>query len=293
MRTIKVFLHALAFLSLISDARSQTNVIIPDQGTPFPDGVVSAGEWDMSHAVAVPAGGSDSCRVAVASDAWGLYLAYMGHLESANALFPEVLLDIDHDRSTGWDADDRWFHVSATACHHQGQYGVYDDCQGLPNDWSAHPLINVGAPVTDTIEVAIPWFFLGITPTVGDTIGFAAVLTNTVSEWHYWPVGADRDSPGTWGHLVFPGASAIDDRTSGEEFMLWPNPSHGEVTITWAPSLGSAKRVLITDAMGRTLQDLQDNTSRGLKIHPTTPGVHLVTIEWANGRCGRRTFVNR
>ena len=139
-----------------------------------------------------------------------LYLAYIGHLESST-LFPEVLLDPAHDRTTGWNADDHFYHVSATACHHQGQYGVFDDCQALPVEWSAHPLMTAGPPETDTIEVAIPWFMLGVAPEPGDTIGFCALLTNTVTTWNEWPTGADRDSPGTWGQLVFPTGAGIEE----------------------------------------------------------------------------------
>lgn len=300
MRTHRVFCadpnimrHTLPILFLVCvPALHAQNVVVPWSGSPFADGVISPGEWSAAPTIAVPSGASDTCRVALAADGWGLFLAFLGHLES-NARFPEVLLDTQHDHGGAWNADDHWFHVSATCCHHSGAYGVYDDCSPLPVDWSGHPLFNAGAPATDTVEVAIPWYYLGIAPQAGDTLGFAAVLTNTATAWQSWPAGADHLSPATWGHLVIPGTAAVNEEGGPEHgLVVFPSPASRTATIRWGDQAAvDPGHVRICDFEGRSVNAPITRTDRGLSIDVSSlaEGLYLLTITDAAGamRIGR------
>ena len=75
--------HILLPLVLIAcTASAQDDVINPWFGSPYAEGVVTPGEWVMESSIRIPAFANDSCTVAIAVDDWGLYLAFIGHLES-------------------------------------------------------------------------------------------------------------------------------------------------------------------------------------------------------------------
>lgn len=265
------------------------NVINPWWGSIFTEGHFSPGEWDAAPTVDVPAAGS-TCQVAVAVDDWGLFIGFMGHLES-NQLFPEVLLDLDHDRTADWNSDDHWFHTSATNCHHLGAYGVFDDCSPLPEDWSAHPNFSPGAPMTDSVEFAIPWWYLlGSTPSPGDTIGFAVVLTNTATSWSMWPAGASRMAPSTWGHLVFPGATSIADDPSTGAVSIWPNPATDLLTVE---AQGSGPMdITLFDAQGREVYRSSSRATGALRIPvgALRPGAYLLRLHNDDGVMLKKVF---
>ena len=269
---------------------SAQNVVTPWWGTPFPEGTISPGEWDAAPTVSVPTGTGQFCTVAVACDSWGLYLAFMDNLESAGR-FPELLLDPAHDRTVVWNADDRWFHVSATACHHQGEYGVYDDCSPMPSDWSAHPIMNSGPPSTDAIEVAIPWWYLmGSTPQSGDTLGFGLVLTNTVNTWTMWPSGAGHLAPDSWGHLVIPTTTGVDEIQARNYLRVWPNPGSDRVDV--GSDLTGTLDVDLRDAQGRVIR-MQRATGPifSLDISDLPSGAYVLVLHDRAGRSIRSTLL--
>ena len=243
--------HLTLLALLIPGLLAGQNVIEPWWGSILADGTMSPGEWDDAPTVPVPLGTGNTAHVAVAVDAWGIFLGFLGNLES-DQRFPEVLLDADHDAGAAWNTDDHWFHVSATNCHHQGEYGIYDDCSTFPPDWSAHPGFTPSPPLTDSVEVAIPWWYLGLSPLPGDTVGIAFVLTNTVNVWDGWPAGSDRMAPDTWGDLVIPGATGIADGNLQRSLALWPNPASDRITVQ-LPGEGFVEWQ-VRDAAGRIVR---------------------------------------
>src|SRR5688572_2663346 len=102
--------------------------IIPEGTTPVMDGAVNSGEWSDADSVTINISASVECKVLFKHDCSNLYLAYLDNLESMAALFPEVLIDVNNSKSASWEADDWWFHVSATDCYYQGAYAVYSNC---------------------------------------------------------------------------------------------------------------------------------------------------------------------
>jgi len=283
-------MRIIALLVIIStNILNAQNVITPWWGSIFAEGNFTPGEWDQAPRVDVQTASGNTCQVAVAVDSWGVFFGFMGHLES-DFVFPEVLLDTEHDRSAVWNADDQWFHVSATGCHHAGAYGVYDDCSPLPEDWSGHPNFSPGAPSTDSVEIAIPWWYLGIEPMAGDTIGLGLVLTNTASSWNLWPAGASRQDPSTWGHLVFPVATAMRENDLDALVQLWPNPTVEPAFLAWKGDDPADVRLI--DALGQLVwsQSVKGNTQIALPFTDLPSGPYTVSIS-ANGARIHRALI--
>lgn len=261
-------------------------------GTPTLDGAVGPGEWDFAPTIAIGIAPGDTCRVAIMTDFNAVYFAFMGQLESNNALFPEVLLDAQHDRSAAWNADDHWFHVSATDCHHQAAYGVYDDCLLLQPDWTGVPNITPGAPVTDTVEIAIPWSKLGLaTPAEGDSIGMCLLVTNTASSWRLWPNGAARLAPDTWGHLVTPFWNSVPEADAHPSMRLWPDPADTEVNL-WMPGVHGLVQVRLFDLHGRVARSWSLALPAKLEVNTLAAGTYVCEVRTDDGqRTARRVSI--
>jgi hypothetical protein len=285
---MRLFIPLIVFVCTALHAQ---NVIYPIVGAPLMDGVLVAGEWDQAPMVKVASAPGDTCRVALIANTWGLYIAFIDNLESAGMLFPEMLFDPVHDRTPAWNADDQWFHVSATNCHHMGAYGVYDYCELMPLFWSAHPNFSVGTPNTDSVEVAIPWTMLGGMPVAGDTIGLAFVLTNTVNEWHLWPTGASEQAPSTWGHLVFPMLIGIDEYSGTTQVRTFPVPATDDVVVNWDPRAGTPTHVHVHDAQGRSLSPSVTITPTEVRLRDLPVGSYGITLTWSSGARAQCTAI--
>jgi len=211
---------------------SQPATLCIPYGTPAViDGSISNGEWSDADSVQIVINNLKKVTVKIKHDSTSLYLVYLNHLESSMR-FPEILLDINNDKSNGWQNDDWWFHVSATDCESTGMPGNYSNCLVVQQNWEAVPNMASGLPNTDTIEIKIPFIKTGIDLTVHDTIGIAFDVTNTVNAWNYWPAGANINTPSTWAQAVFcltvTGLPTVTERT---ETILFPNPSSGHFKI--------------------------------------------------------------
>lgn len=209
---------------------AQVPVLICNGSTPLLDGIAPPGEWADAgqRTILLP---NDSVVVHYKHNGDSLFLLFYGPLESSNVLFPEVLLDVHNDKAAAWDSTDWWFHVSASDCYFNGQYGNYSGtCQPDHPAWSGLPNFTAGPPFTDTVEIAIPFTTLGIT--TGDTIGLAFDVTNTASNWKYWPSGAQRNNPSTWGTAVIsPCVNGLPQWSALPQWRIYPNPGTQQITI--------------------------------------------------------------
>ena len=204
-----------------------TTLCIPYSTPAVIDGVISSGEWTGADSVQIMINNFKKVTVLIKHDSTALYFAYLNHLESSMR-FPEILLDINNDKSNTWQNDDWWFHVSATDCESNGMPANYSNCLVVQQNWEAVPNMVSGLPNTDTIEIKIPFFKAGIDLTVHDTIGIAFDVTNTVNAWNYWPAGANINTPSTWAQAVFCLAvTGLSPATERKETILFPNPSSG------------------------------------------------------------------
>lgn len=251
----------------------QPTLLIPHAATPVIDGSAAPAEWDAAVGLELPIlNGSKKIAVRLMHDSASLHIAFWGPLESANIRFPEVLLDINHDRSAAWLPDDWWFHVSASDCEHRGQYGNYDSCALERPDWTARNNFSPGLPKTDTVEIQLPFATLGIDLQSTDTIGIALVATNTASVWDMWPAGAGRLSPATWSNAVFgeAGVSGVAGADAGATLRVFPNPARDRV---WVPA---GSDVELFDLNGRLVL-AQSDTNR-LEVGQLPPGVYFLCL---------------
>jgi hypothetical protein len=112
--------------------------------------------------------------------------------------YPELLIDPQDLKSSTWQPGQWWFHSSYNLCEGNGEFNVYSrngmfQCTKQKQGWRSNhfPLKSSG---TITIHIALSK--IGLRP--GDHFGFAVDVTDTKSEWHFWPADADLDSPRTW-----------------------------------------------------------------------------------------------
>lgn len=240
------------------------------------DGQLNEQSWAFADPVWIVNGG-DSIKVRTLYNNTNLYFAFTGKLESANALFPEILIDADNQRAATWQTNDWWFHVSATDCENKGAYGVYNNCMLVQPGWRGVPNFSPGMPMTDTVEIAIPLSKLETTIQAGNTINISVLVTNTFSIYRHWPATADRNNPSTWGTLSFvfqTGLQAIEP----ENPLFRVVHNQGNELRLLFPS--SAKQsVTLMDYSGRIVQTIPKTSSDLVTFHHVKHGIYLIKTE--------------
>jgi hypothetical protein len=274
--------YLLAAIALVNylPVKAQ-NITIPyDAQAATMDGVMANGEWTKASRIAIATSGNDSVSVYYKHDLSNMYFAFTGKLESANALFPEILFDPQLTRTHSWENGQWWFHVSATDCEHNGGYGVYNNCQGVQPDWIGVNNFTQGAPYTDTVEIGIPFSKIGFNPVTQNEMGIAFVVTNTATIFNLWPLVADRQMPKTWSTATvskFP--TAVNESANVRSYQLYPNPATNEVRIQNAEK---ADKLCIADMSGRIVLETVE-CNKAIFIGRLDPGIYMVTIYATSG----------
>lgn len=202
---------------------------IPCVFTPTIDGIEQPGEWSSANFVPFMIG-QNTTMIGMMHDETHLYFLFRGYLES-QIQFPEIYIDANNSKDSTWQSDDWWFHVSATDCDNMGAPDVYTNCQEVQTDWLGVNNIQPGAPVVDTVEIAIPFSKIGFDPTSGNPMGLAFGLNNVINMVNTYPQGANMHIPASWLTVtVLPCFAATDDLTQAD-FTVFPNPTNGELTL--------------------------------------------------------------
>lgn len=287
---IRNLLFAAALLPF-SGITAQAPLFICSGNTPLIDGIVSPGEWnDANHStILLP---NDSVVVHYKHNGDSLFLLYYGPLESSNVLFPEVLLDIRNNKTATWDSTDWWFHVSATDCYFNGQYGNYSGtCQPDHPAWSGFPNFAAGPPYTDTVEIAIPFSTPGIS--TGDTIGLAFDVTNTASNWKYWPSGASRNNPSTWGTAIISTCVGIGQQELLTEtsWHIFPVPATQTINVVASGNEGTTLRLYTISGQQCLQQQLPaGDAANAVSVAALAPGIYFAEL-CQGGSCSRKKIV--
>lgn len=210
---------------------AQNNLDIPFSNHPKADGVMKPGEWDGAGSVDIAILPGKKATVRFLHDKSNLFLAFTGNLESANLRFPEVLIDLHNEKSASWKGNDWWFHVSAMDCENMGAPNVFNDCEIIQSDWQAAPNFVQGAPMTDTVEIKIPFSKIGTDD--HEALGIAFVVTNTFSAWNMWPPSADVNKPSTWAsaELLPEQSTSVNMTQETDAFRIFPNPASDHFTL--------------------------------------------------------------
>lgn len=279
---------AFTFLSLSVRVSAQDSLFIPCGTSPTMDGVARPTEWVDADTVYISIlNGQDSVAILYMHDGENLNFAFLGNLQSTNARFPEVLLDIGNDKTSTWQSEDWWFHVSATDCEYKGEHGNYDSCKTERPNWIGIPNMNSGPPqppYVDTIEIQIPLNTIGVS--TDDKLGLAFNVTNTFNSWEYWPTSADINKPSTWATATLespcgPGNVSKDIREVPIE--IYPNPTNSTFTLTVTNGGVQRVQVSISDVHGKTCfrrTYMVDSSKTELGIEPhLSPGVYLIRTQ--------------
>lgn len=277
MKTIATLFFAMLNISVCN---AQV-ITIPYNNTPVTiDGNISAGEWAGSFETFIKVSATDSVRVLCKHDFNAIYFMFSGKLESANALFPEVLFDPQYAKGSAWTSGQWWFHVSATDCEHNGAYGIYDNCLATQPGWEGAPNFTMGAPYTDTVEIKIPFSKLGINPFVTEKMGMALLVTNTATSWKLWPAIADRNIPSTWSTAIIgKWPAALHEISEQKNSKIYPNPAHDVLTI----EVSKTATITMVNITGQELLRKQISTgTQTLNISGLPKGTYTVCLREGN-----------
>lgn len=266
---------------------------IPCGDAPIIDGDFETNEWKDAASFTIALANSKTVEVLAIHDSSSLYFAFAGNLQS-QMRFPEVMVDVNNDKTQEWKSDDWWFHVSATDCEYQGQHSNYDSCQTERPNWTGIPNMNPGLPtppLVDTVEIGIPYNTLGSVKN-GDTIGLAFDVTNTFNAWDYWPATAKLGDPSTWASVVLScGNSSSHDITGGLEMDIFPNPGNGLFHLHIPSSLTEDQfKVAVFNSSGHQIYQQPGTTTLDLTGLPK--GLYWVSAEGA-GNVYRQSLVIR
>lgn len=245
-----------ACATAVSSLYAQHLIKIPYASSPTIDGVVEPYEWYDSDAVFIEINfGADSVKVLFMHDSVNLNVAFLGNLESKNERAPEVLLDIENNKTPVWKMDDWWFHVSTADCDDQGQHSNYSSCAVVRPNWKGERNFGRSPKPVDTVEIQIPLKTISLNLETHDTIGLAFNVNDGIDGWDYWPGGANSNQPSTWGNAVFLDAahSGLSEISTYQPIDIYPNPSNGSFKIETANLPDGEYTIEITNVFGSTV----------------------------------------
>jgi hypothetical protein len=232
MKRIILLFCALVFTGLL--AKAEETIKIPCGKEVVMDGHINGEEWSDANSISLSImAGTNEVVVLMKHDGEHLNFAFLGNLESSQIRFPEILIDANHSRSTAWESDDWWFHVSATDCESKGKHSDYSTCKETKPEWIGIPNMSGGSTVVDTIEIQIPLSYIGVSIEKDTKIGIAFDVTNTWDSWEFWPNDADMDSPATWAtaELDTCPTTSVGMMADDSRLKIYPNPNFGAFEI--------------------------------------------------------------
>lgn len=211
------------------------------------DGHFSPNEWGDATMTPITISGIQYCNVYYKHDGNNLNIAFAGNLQSAGYFSPEIVIDSDASGDNSFGNNDWWFHVSATDCESQGQYGNYNNCMLVRPNWLAVPNFQQGI-IVDTVEIQIPFATLSISE--GDSIGLLFLLNNfqTIKKSNS---SANHLDPSTWSKAMIDFPSSIHQKSSLEQNLkLYPNPSRGRFSLDLSSNLGKDVTLTVLNSVG-------------------------------------------
>jgi hypothetical protein len=175
------------------------------QGTAIvADGVIGDAEWQDAKILFVNLSESVRVKVLAKHDGTNLLAAFISDLNPNRTLFmPELVVDTSLDRAVSWQADDWWFHVSASDCQSNGRWGDYSTCRVVQPDWVGvpnYPMNDPSPALIERFEIRIPLSKLGLA--AGDTCGLAFTVEFVSDQRAIWPPTAGMSQPRTWAEVI-------------------------------------------------------------------------------------------
>lgn len=172
----------------------KADVQIPFGKAPNIDGQLEETEWRDARSVAIEVEKNWQVTVLMKHDETHFYFAFQNLKRGTAERYPEVVLDLDHNRATTWDQHDWWFHASYNDCDGHGKFNVWD-CTPTKSGWSANNFPLTG---NQAIEIKISFEKVGFDPKSSRPFGLAFNVTDTQKLYHFWPARAQLHNPGSW-----------------------------------------------------------------------------------------------
>jgi hypothetical protein len=285
-------------LSAAFNIQAQVDLEIPEGRPATIDGTVYSNEWGDAAKVTLPTGIplADEVDVYLKHANETLYICYVGDFEQGNPKFPEICLDPDWDQSPSWQADDWWFHISATDCDFQGDYSNFQNCDTVQSDWNAAPNISPGPPSTAAIEMYIPFSKISPALTVQDTVGLRLQMGTIAGPAEFWPEASFLGDPSTWATAIFQqNVTGIEEIQWGKNFQIYPNPTRNIVNLRWDPSIDQLQHIIVRDLSGRQVE--YSTVSAGVnqkQLNLQLPsGVYFLELNGARYQTVKRIIVTQ
>lgn len=292
MQTQLCSLFISASLLFSTGGFAQQHIAFPYDTAPVTvDGILTASEWNNAKSIMIPVNTTDNIEVKFKHDNTAMYFAFSGKLESAQALFPEILTDAANAGGTAWKSGQWWLHVSATDCENEGGYGVYNNCKVTQPDWTGAPNFDMTPPNTDTVEIRIPFSKVGFNIATQDTMGMVMMVTNTATIFKLYPQTADRNVPSTWAKATFDKFPVNIPSTPTTTFKIYPNPANDVINLS---GIDVPATISITDLTGKTLQKIATGKSEAtVLLSNYASGTYVITVATQAGNQGSMLFVKQ
>lgn len=290
MKQIYIFL----VISLFSGKLCAQTLEFPlDTNMVTVDGIMQPSEWSNAETVMIGVNTVDNIQVMYKHDNTAMHFAFTGKLESANMLFPEVLIDPQNIGGSSWSIGQWWFHVSATDCENDTAYGMYSNCMAVQPDWEGAPNFTPGNPMTDTVEISIPFSKIGFDPATMDTMGMVMMVTNTSTAFHTYPGTADKDVPDTWTKATFSKVPAAIPNNKGKKsnHSIYPNPA-GD--ILYISGMRGDAVASVIDMQGNIFAHQRSvSASSKISVRELPPGIYIIEVIEERSEVYRKLFAKQ
>lgn len=266
---------------------------IPGGSKPLIDGIISNGEWDDAGMVSIAVNAYWTIDAYYKHGDSSLFFAFTGLVGMYGQRYPDVMLDLNNDKSTTWQADDWWFHASYNDCEGHGNYNVWASCQPTHPGWWANNF-PLGQP--GNIEIGISYSKIGLLPFTRDTIGISLEVSDTYTNYHYFPNGSDIGDPSTWAVGVIDGTtSGIREYGKKIHVLVFLNPSMTQATFSFPNPENTHHGLTIFNANGQIVREINNITGEEITVNLSgwIKGLYFFNLYNKNGNTGHGKFFIR
>lgn len=285
----KATLLTLALLQVLFCSAQFLN--IPAGTKPTIDGVILTNEWDDAGQTTIYVQTGWEVLVFYKHSDTSLFFAFTDIKGVFGDRYPDVMLDINNDKDTTWQMDDWWLHASYNDCEGNGEYNVWTSCVPTHPGWSAnnYPMADPGI-----IEMEITYQKIGLAPGSGDTIGIAFEVSDTFTDYKYFPSTATIEDPSTWTNGILSAFSALHENPAQKiNIEVFPNPSNTFITFSFPNPDQEEYTFSIYSPSGQTIQTIENVMEDRVKLdtRALTSGLYFFTLMNQFGKCGTGKFI--
>jgi hypothetical protein len=276
---------------LITFSAKAQFIDIPLGDKPEIDGIFDNDEWDDAAQSNIYVQTDWTVTVFYKHSDTSLYFAFTDIKGVFGERYPDVMLDISNDKTTKWNLNDWWLHASYNDCEANGTYNVWSSCQPTHTGWCAN---NFPLSAPGIIEMEISYKKIGLAPQSGDTIGLALEVSDTYTDYHYFPATASIHSPSTWGNAVLSSINSIPENDlQNVRVKVFPNPSRDYTCFSFPNPDNDIFSMSIFNASGNLLQNIENITGSEERTDNShfANGMYFYRLQSESGRFAMGKFM--